>query len=381
MSYSITQAPGVYNLTSSLRDIVITSDEDLTIKIYFAYFYQTETPGDLLIIEEVYTPDNDGKIYIRDVGKLIRNYLYGSGFTAETHNLIFAQFKLEINGTDTDLYNILCCDAISRIEPVNFTLGNVFLHNMKPVKWIIPTSKEYKTVFLSATNSRKVEVFLTTFDGQNYTNTDKVTLTTSATDVIKTIDVSFDVIRAIFPAVDPDSIVAYRLVLPEEIAVYMIDREHYILPLQFRFLNVFNVPETIVTRGDVVRKGISTFEKSRISHVDRKFNVERSDEFAVNSGKIFSPHDYDRYAELFNSEDVEILFSGEWKKVIVTEDDSSVSLRAGSLNQKSFTFTFADPNDNNIILGESFFRWILSGGTWIDNNMWIDAGQWNDNPT
>lgn len=372
MSYTKIQQPDTYSLTSRIKDVIILTTDDVNVKIKI---------GSDVILEELYTPDSDTRVYVRDLGRLLKNYLSGSGFSSSTQSGITLTFKLLINDKDNGDYQLLYCDAISKITPDNFVLGNVFLHNMKPVKWIIPTSKEYKTVFLTATNSRKVEVFVTVFDGQNYTNTDKVTLTTSLTDVIKTIDVSFDVIKALFPAVDPDSIVAYRLVLPEEIAVYMIDREHYILPLQFRFLNVFNVPETIVTRGDVVRKGISTFEKSRISHVDRKFNVERSDEFAVNSGKIFSPHDYDRYAELFNSEDVEILFAGEWKKVIVTEDDSSVSLRAGSLNQKSFTFTFADKNDNNIILGESFFRWILSGGTWIDNNMWIDAGQWNDNPT
>lgn len=372
MSYTVTQAPAAYNLTSMLRDIIITANEDLTIKIIIGFD---------VILQENYTPDNEGKIYIRDLGVLLKNYVSGSGFDSLTQNNILLAFKLNINGADTAVYQILYCNAVSRISPENFFLGKVFLHNMKRVKWVTTYTTEYKTVYLTETNSRKVEVFLTVFDGQNYNNTDKVTLATSVSNTIKTINVSFNVIKALFPAINPDTIVAYRLALPDEISVYMIDREHYILPLQFRFLNVFNVPETIVTRGDVLRKGISTFEKSRISHVDRKFNVERSDEFAVNSGKIFSPHDYDRYAELFNSEDVEILFSGEWKKVIVTEDDSSVSLRAGSLNQKSFTFTFADPRDNNIILGESFIRWILSGGTWIDNNMWIDAGQWNDNPT
>jgi hypothetical protein len=372
MSYTVIQVPDTYNISSCLKDIILTSSDDVNIKIKI---------GTDVILEEIYTPDSESKVYVRQIGRLLKNYLSGSGFESNTQIDIVLIFKLLVNDEDNGNFQVLYCDAVTRIDPVNFFNGNVFLHNMKPVKWILPKSKEYKTVFFTSVNDRKVKVFVTVFDGQNYINTDIRVLYTSNIDTIGTIDVSFDLIKPVFTDVDPDTIVAYRLVLPEEIAVYMIDRDHYILPLQFRYRNVFNVPETIVTRGDVVRKGVSTFEKSRVSHVDRKFNVERSDEFSVNSGKIFSSNDYDRYAELFNSEDVEILYAGEWKKIIVKENDSPISLRSGSLNQKSFTFTFADPEDNNILLGESFLKWILSGGTWIDDYMWIDKGRWNDNPS
>lgn len=372
MSYTVIQEPDTYNLSSTLKDIILTTTDDVNIKLKI---------GSDVILEENYTPDADDKVYVRDLGRLLKNYLSGSGFSSATQSGIVVTFKLLVDDVDNGDYQVLYCDAISRIDPSNFFLGNVFLHNMKPVKWILPESTEYLSVFLTATNSRTVKVFLTVFDGENYSSTDRVTLASSLTDAIATIDVSFAVIKALFPAVDENTIVAYRIEVPEEIAVYMIDRDKYVLPLQFRFLNLFNVPDTLVTRGDVFRKGITTFDKARIGYVDRKYNVERIDEFSVNTGKIFSPHDYDRFAELFNSEDVEMFFAGEWKKVIITEDDSSVSLRPGSLNQKSFTFSFADARDNNILLGEAFIHWILSGGTWIDNNVWIDSGHWNDNPS
>jgi hypothetical protein len=173
-------------------------------------------------------------------------------------------FKLLVDDEDNADYQVLYCDAVSRIDPSNFLQGNVFLHNMKPVKWILPTSTEYLSVFLTSANSRTVKVFLTFFDDENYILTDRVTLASSLTDTIVTIDVSFDAIKVLFPEVDPDSILAYRIEVTKEIAVFMIDRENYILPLQFRFLNLFNVPETLVTRGDVFRKGITSFEKSRI---------------------------------------------------------------------------------------------------------------------
>jgi len=374
MSYSIVTGPEAYNLTSMFRCLEIDSDEDLLIKIII---------GTDVILEETYTPDSDEKVYVRDLGRVFSNYVSGSGFDSETQSNIVTSFKININGDDYAsgaTFPVMYCNAISRINPENYFLGNAFLHNMKPVKRVTPDSKEYKSVFLTAANSRKVEVFLTVFDGTTYENTDKVTLSESPTDVIRRIDVSFEQIKLFFPGVDPDTIVAYRLVLPSEIAVYMIDREKYLFPLQFRFRNIFDCPETIMTRGDVIRKGISTFEKSRIGFVDKKYNIERSDEFLVSSGKIYTQHDYDRYAELFNSEDVEVLFSGAWKKVIVSEEDSSNTIRMGSLMNKTFKFTFADPKDNNMILGESFFRWILSGGTWIDGDMWIDEGQWIDDP-
>jgi hypothetical protein len=160
----------------------------------------------------------------------------------------------------------------------------------------------------------------------------------------------------------------------------MIDRNPYLLLLQYRFTNSFDVPETILTRGPVIRKGNTSFNTSKIESIDVKYNVIRNDEFTVNSGKIFSLNDYDRFREMFNSESVEIYFQGEWRKIVITEENASVNLRAGNLDPVSFTFHFADSFSGNNITGESFMRWILEGGVWQDGNMWVDTEQWIDNP-
>ena len=147
---------------------------------------------------------------------------------------------------------------------------------------------------------------------------------------------------------------------------------------KFRFKNSFHVPETITSRGEVFRERSSSFELARINAVDHKFHIKREDTFVVNSGKIFSQSDYERYTELFNSEDVELEFMGQWVKVIVEEEEFSEPLRKNNLPQRSFKFRFADPRENNQLLAEDFAQWILLDGTWIDENVWIDSAPWND---
>ncbi len=244
---------------------------------------------------------------------------------------------------------------------------------MKQKKFATIYSKEYITVKLDA--SEKIQVFVTTSDFENSATKDFYTAVASG---FQTVDVSFPLVAAKFPEIDPDTIIAYRMVLPSEIAVFIIDRNNYVFPLQFRYLNSFDVPDTIITRGAVARQGETSFETAKIGGLTRKFNVERNDTFSVMSGKIFSFNEYDRYREMFNSDDVEVFFHGKWRGVVVEEDSNDVLQVVSNLKQISFSFRFSDDMDNNIIIGESFTRWILENGTWQDGNMWIDPGEWND---
>lgn len=372
MSYTIEQAPVGWSLSSNIKDIIITSDADIVFGL------KNYDDQDNYIIIESYTPDSESKIYITDLEKVVNSYISGSGLDVITQTSLFLMFEIWIDGAPNSAFLVLKCNAYTSVSAENFALGNVFLHLMKQKKMVTPTSKEYVTVSFTADNSRKVQVFITTRTPTGYVNSDPIDFITSETDAIKTLDVSFPAIVAKYPAVNPDDIIAYRLSLPKEISVFLVDRNSYLLPLEFRFKNSFDVPETLMSRGTANRKGKTSFDTSTVRSVVTKYNVVRNDEFEVTSGKIFSLNDYDRYREMFNSEVVEINFQGKWRKIIITEENSNVGLRMGSLQPISFTFMFADKVDNNVITGESFMRWILEYGKWTDENMWLDPEHWTD---
>lgn len=368
MSYVVTQQPDAYSLTSMLKDLILTTTDptDIDVKI-----------NGTSVITEAYTPDADNKIYVRDLGKLIAGYLAGSGFASATHAGIVCSVAITATQgattTTVGTYGIMLCNAYTEVAALNFFDGNVFMHIMKQKKWVTTNSKEYLTGYLDAYH--KIQVFVTTSDFENSATKDFYTTTD---DAIKTVDVSFPLVAALFPEIDPDTIIAYRMVLPAEIAVYMVDRAQYAFTLQFRYANSFDVPDTIITRGVVTRKGNTTFESSKIGGIYKKFDVKRADTFTVQSGKIFSFNEYDRYREMFNSEDVEVLFHGKWRQIIISDESSEIVQRVSSLDQISFSFYFSDDKDNNIITGESFMRWILEAGQWEDGNMWLDPAHWID---
>ena len=368
MSYVIVQEPGTYNLSTEMKDIVLstTLPTDIVLKI-----------NDTEILHEVYNPDTDDKIYITELGKLIENYLSGSGFDSAWHTALVCELTLDVlndeEETELGAYKVLFCKAISNTEAEKFFTSDLFLRLTGTNKHTQIGSVEYLTACFE--DSKTVQCFVTT---SNFVNSVKRELYTATADEIKTLNVSFGTIAAKFPEIDPNTIIAYRIELGSEIVVYFVDRSNYLSPLQFRFTNYFDVPETIITRGNVIRKGINTFETARIQGIDVKYNSERADNFLVDSGKLFLNTDADRFREFFDSENVEVWFMNKWNKVIVKDESSEHSIRTGLSGTIQFSFYFADNRYNNTLTASKFLKWILENGTWNDDNVWIDSEHWID---
>lgn len=370
MSYSVVQQPDTYSLLSGINDIILNSDEDLSVEI----LVESES-----ILAEKYQPDTDGKIYVIELDRLLDSYLHGDDFDADSHAELLKEVTVKVGGVLLCTFNVLKFTAETSISAFSFVSGSIFMHLLKQKKITTPTAKEYLTVSFTST-MHSVKVFVTYFSENDYKNSDEIDLFTTDETGIRTIDASFLTVAALFPLIDSNTIVAYRVKLESEISVFTVDRNAYLLPVEYRFKNSFDVPETLITRGNIMRKGVTTFDSSVIRRMEGKFNVIRDDTFEVSSGKIFSLNDYDRFREMFNSEDVEINFQGKWRKIVITEENMNVAMRIGSLQPIAFTFKFADKRDHNSITGESFVRWILEHGKWEDDKMWLDPEHWIDKP-
>ncbi len=374
MSYTILQSPDPYSLTSTIKDYLISSDEILNVKMQIA---------DKVIINENYTPDSDSMIQILGIGQLIDNYLSGN-LDIETTSLIqdtiFCKLSVLINGLEVDLISLLKCRSYTDIDATNFISGNLFLNVLQLKKITTPDAREYLT-FYSVNTSTPFSVCITTLEAGSYIDSDFVNFESPEIDQqFVSVNVSFDRIANMFTDITPDTIVAYRIKRNDLFLIYAVDRTFYQKKLHFLYKNAFDVPESIITRGEVYLKGLPKFQTSKVNGVTIKYGINRADTFEVSSGKIFSAGDYDRFRELIDSNEVRLLWNGKYRQIVITEESSNVNQNIGKLQPISFTFMFADARLNNFILGESFRKWILAAGTWDDSGVWLDSGHWIDDP-
>lgn len=374
MSYTILQSPDRYSLTSTIKDYLISSDEVLNVRMQIA---------DKLIINENYTPDSDHMIQIMAIGQLIDNYLIGNldiDTTSLVQDTIFCELSVFINGLEVDLISLLKCRSYTDIDATNFISGNLFLNVLQMKKITTPDAREYVSYY-SEEADNPLSVCITTLEAGNYVDSTFVAFDSNGiAGEFVTMDVSFAQVASMFTSIDQDTIIAYRIKRNDQFLIYAVDRTYYQKKLHFLYKNAFDVPETIITRGEVYLKGVPKFQTSKVNGVTIKYGINRADTFDVSSGKIFSAGDYDRFRELIDSNEVRLLWNGKYRQIVITEESSNVNQNIGKLQSISFTFMFADARLNNFIQGESFRKWILAAGTWDDSGAWLDSGHWIDDP-
>jgi hypothetical protein len=360
---TIIQQPDAYSLTSTIKDFIVESEEDITFEI---------TLSGQSILKEVYTPDSDGKIYIRGLGKFFENYLTGH-FDTPTQPDIVKTFAFNIDADSAGSSTVLLCKAITN-QPAEAFFQALFLNLQYRKKITLPESKEFITLYPAGEN-KKISTRILYWQNDSLVES-SVETTISPLDVFCTINISFAEIAKLFPDIDRSSIVAYFIGFGEIAVQYAVDWERYLDIKTFIYLNSFGVPDSLACRGEIYRKGISTFNSSKINDIEHKFDVKRADTFEVSSGKIYSRSEYLLFREMFTSEEVKVFFAGQYRKIIITDENMNVSLRPGALSPVKFTFRLADPLQNSLLPDN--FVWILEDGTWIDNNLFLDNGQWND---
>lgn len=370
---NVLKEPSEFSLSSMIADFEISSSVDVLFEIRLS---------GKTILKEQYSPDSSNRIYVRGraLGKTLQKYLYGNNLTTGVQANISNQFSVYIDNSLHATYSVLRSNLYTDLPAANFFDGSVFLNLSEKIKWTTPGAKEYLTCFSPSPATTPVQANVIYRVGDTFQSSGLKNYNVPVSGKFQTFDVSFSVIASRFTEVNRNTIVAYKVHAKNQVCTYYVDRESYILPLQFIYKNAFDVPSSIYTRGIATRKGATTFDTSKINAVARKSNIHRTDTFTVSSGRIYTADDYDYYRDLFNSPDVRILFKDKYRKIIITEENSTEPLRKGSLPAVSFSFQFADEYENNILLGKAFYAWILEQGIWNDNNMWLDNGLWLDEP-
>lgn len=161
-----------------------------------------------------------------------------------------------------------------------------------------------------------------------------------------TVDVSPD---TVLPGFSKSDIASYTVAMLGGSMQFYVDGTRYVDVWCFRFKNVYDMPETLTATGELKLTGNNESDAAAMYGVQRKFGVKVTDEYTVNSGSIMLQSDYKLWHNMLNAQEVEILVDGEWLPIVITKQKFERSFRRSVLKAVEFSFTMANPEQNNLI--------------------------------
>ena len=327
---NVIQRPDVQNFCASMKDYIIDTDSTIA----FAIEYKGRR-----ILEEEYSPDAEFKVRIRNLGKFCRLALWGTWYSEgdQVQSNAAGTFTYYLNNT----VDLSCFVIYSRM----FTKMNAYSPaclsdvNKKVTRM---GAREYISILMNTGE----KINLLGINLLNVSNT-KIIYTHTGEKAIVTLDVSPDKIKEQFPGIG--SLRNYFVLTETHNFEFLLDQTQYLETRCFRFKNIYDMPETLTTVGQLILKPNSEHEIASMYDVDRKFDVKVTDEYTANSGVIFLQSDYKLWHNLINAQEVDILIGNEWYPIIITKSNYERSFRKSVLKAVEFTFKMANPEHNNLI--------------------------------
>lgn len=336
MSLVINQQPDAMSLSSMVKDFILTATENVNFEFKF---------GLITILSETYSPDADGKIYIRDLGIVCRDFLPGDVLFVDSVPIIsgiqsrtFGLFQAIFNGVTVVEFNVSRCDAYSK------SLNYPVLRSGKNTRLTSMLSKEYLTGFLN----EDLMMWKLSVVNNVLTATNEVVYLAHTTGAIRTVNVSFDLVAN--NGWNMNDYVGYRLRTSAFTIDYMLDYT-YLYGIKFLdcflYKNAFGVNETFsVLMPDTKRKVAVTSETALINREKHKYNTRRADTYEVNVGILRTEDEYIRMREMFSSEEIYIWVTDEWLPIVITDiKDENPELLA-HVGLISFTYQFSNDKHN-----------------------------------
>lgn len=321
---NVIQRPDAVELAADMPDYIIDTDSTITFSVQF---------NGKTILSEEYVPDAAYQVRVRKLGRFCAKALWGvwpSGDTTYQQRLS-GTFSFLINGVkDIDVYVIFSRFTSKKAAVTPGILSSIY------EKVIRPDVDEYVSFFLK--ENFVVNATITDLTG-------KVILKTIYNHVgeqsICTFNVSYSHLKNLFGT-------DFNTCQIGDIKFH-VDRTSYAEKYIFRFLNMFDVPETVCAVGSMVMKGSDSSETGFLWGVERKFVVNPSDEYTVNSGVIFLQSDYRLWHDFLGAQQAQILVEGTWYDIVISANNYERDFRKNVLKAVEFSFRFADPDNNRVL--------------------------------
>ncbi|MDD3194400.1 MAG: hypothetical protein PHU68_01190 [Paludibacter sp.] len=301
------------SLTSEYGDIILGSViEKLSLEISY---------NETVILEEDYFPDDNGKVVIRDIGKVASMYFSNTDIDLVNRNgIVTFTIKLTENTAPVD---VVIKDVVFYLSTIDYkgTINTDQLISMpltrSPLKSTGPGRKEYISFFGNA----DVTVYAVYSDGnRDVSKTLSAFNTLVSVDSIYRIDVSPEVIAGLIGC--PISNLVYYSVYTNAntIVKYVMDHRGFTSKTTFIFLNNFGATETITMIGHQVRDnswnrefGV-VYDKMLISSADKE------DLITVNTGYLL-PGMADVIDDLLSSKEVAVIDGDVIVPVVIIDED------------------------------------------------------------
>ncbi|KAA6318045.1 hypothetical protein EZS27_031893, partial [termite gut metagenome] len=232
---NVIQRPSTKEFSTTMKDYIIDSDAVIT----FSVKYNNKT-----ILEEEYVPDADFKIHVRKLGKFCQQALWGEWCTGSSllQSSAAGTFEFYINNSlDISSYVMFCRMQTNKPAASAAWLSEI---NRKITR---PDSKEYASTII--TPGQAIQITVKKTDGT--TLPAKTLYTHTGTLSVVTIDASPSRIATLF-LIQQDAIRSYVLSVAGQNFEFLIDSTRYTEVWQFRYKNVYDMPEVLTAIGVII---------------------------------------------------------------------------------------------------------------------------------
>jgi len=322
-------------LSAELDDIIVS---DVSEKLDFEVSYQNE-----VILMETYFPDNNGKIFIRDIETLANMYLLNVELS---ENIISTSGVVKFHLRFAEGEDVFEQDMSVYACYVE-TAGTLLADDLQlipltrcPVKPISKDQKEY----ISFYGSGNIMVSVTSIgSAQEVTSLFTLaTLTGGNQTTIRRLDVSVKVISDI-SGISQDKVVKYSVYRVDKLAAeYKVNK--YLQPQKtFVFFNSLGAQETFTCTGvpEKVMKWERTF--GQIGRLQQLIDGKPEGTMTINTGYI-TREQTGIVEDLLNARQIAIIDEYGWHPVIIAEESFKVISRRDELINIEFKYRYGVSN-------------------------------------
>jgi hypothetical protein len=309
----ILQQPDAFCFLSALKDIIIQSN--VNVSASFA-------TGEYIFLQESYTPDNENRIYIRELDRLFLPYI--------SQTILRTDFTVTLsieNGTAVNINTtVQYCTAEINVPAGDF-LQNHFLTLLRNQKITYCEQKEYLSLFL--TENTTVKAIARSRSGAQ----EEKSFPLTELQKVLTIDVSPALLFS-----QPEQILYYVVLAGNRDFTYYVKHHMPLEYSQFLFLNSFGVKETFIPSAITQRENKYENQFGAFAGKYRKYDVELIKEYTANTG-ILNGNMADWIEDMFTSRNVFLLSPGGIEKEIVIEE-AKVKRNSAQDEMPAFEFKY-----------------------------------------
>lgn len=314
MSYVITVDPCPTKFVGDMVDMIVSTDEEgIEFKL---------KQGDDVILEESYVPAQ-GTVRIGGLGKVIDGILHGQMLQEGGQDYMRGTFQM-LFGSTVVLTKTLYISHRRNMEDVAGS-KRVLTHGGMDVCY---PGKSHPLTFIGTGTARLYDASGSVIDSASVGNADVVY--TQECQPEQLFPLTYDEGVRIAYTVGSDTLTSH------------IDPSTYPDGVLFRFLNIYDAPETLLAKKALSVKPAFTDEIGVINGEQHRFGIVGDDEYTVESGALSGKWEYEIWHDLLMSRRVEVNWGGTWLPIVITKLNYKRVYRDGDLDNVVFSFKMGD---------------------------------------